>query len=470
VPTPGDELTDLDATALSGLLRSGDLTRGELLDAVVARMEALDGRLGAVPIRCVDRARSRLHEASDISLDRPFGGVPTFVKDLVDLEGVPRTDGSRSMQTNISTASPPYVEALERTGLIVTGKTNTPEFASLPVTDNEVYGPTSNPWDLSRSTGGSSGGTAAAVAARYTPIAHGTDGGGSNRIPASWCGVLGMKASRGRLASGELDGSHPTLKTHQALSRTVRDSAALFLATQNDVDNPYPKLDGLPDLGDRRLRVALTLDDPFGTPPEPVVGDAIEATAALCEQLGHHVEPAPQPVDGEEFFAMYTGLFLSRTVGLIEMLEQAAGMPIEESRLLTPATIGMVRRGDDLPPDTAEQADVTRRQINADLDRFFSGVDVWLTPVTWCTALNHGDISPAGGFDPEHSQRLLSHLAMANTWGGPAMSVPLGWPDDGLPVGSHFSAAPGGDDLLYALAFQLEAAQPWAHHRPALIG
>lgn len=189
------ELLEFDAVGLSALIRSGELRPDEVLDATIARIEALDGTINAIIDQAFDRARCRI---SDVDVDAPFAGIPTFVKDLIDVEGLRRSEGSRLQMNNISEASSDYVVQLERSGLVIAGKTNTPEFASLPVTDNEVFGKTLNPWSLNNSPGGSSGGSAAAVAAGYTPIAHGTDGGGSNRIPASACGVLGMKASRGR--------------------------------------------------------------------------------------------------------------------------------------------------------------------------------------------------------------------------------------------------------------------------------
>jgi amidase len=223
------ELLEFDAVGLSALIRAGELQPAEVLDATMERIELLDGTINAVIDHAFDRARSLL---ADVEADAPFAGIPTFVKDLIDVEGLRRSEGSRLQMGNVSAASPDYIAQMERAGLVIAGKTNTPEFASLPVTDNEVFGRTLNPWSLDHSPGGSSGGSAAAVAAGYTPIAHGTDGGGSNRIPSSACGVFGMKASRGRQASGELDGSHPVFKTHQAISRTVRDSAALFAVTE----------------------------------------------------------------------------------------------------------------------------------------------------------------------------------------------------------------------------------------------
>ena len=460
---PDDPLLDHDGLGLAALVRNGEVTPGDLLDAAMSRVGRLDEILNSVIVDCADRARDH---AARVDPSTPFAGVPTFLKDLVDLEGIRRTDGSRSMLGNISPASPAWVTAAEAAGLVMAGKTNTPEFASMTVTDNAVFGVTLNPWDPELHAGGSSGGAAAAVAAGYTPVAHGTDGGGSNRIPASWCGVFGMKPSRGRLASGDLDGTHPVFKTHLALSRSVRDNAAVFLATQNTVrgplGNPYPHIDTIPGL-QGRLRIALTLEGPFGDVPDPAIQAAVEDTARLCEALGPEVVPVDHAVDGEEFYAMYSGIFLSRTVGMIKMLEEASGLPIEDSGLLTRCTIDFVRSGDLLPEGTAATAEAARVALEAHMAGFFANHDVWLTPVTPGMPMAPASWASSDPFDQDRSQLSMGSLPIANAIGGPGMSVPLWWDDaTGLPVGSHFSAGPGRDELLYALAFQLEEARPWA--------
>ncbi|MDE0928590.1 MAG: amidase [Acidimicrobiales bacterium] len=458
------QLLDHDALGLSDLVRSGEVTPEELLAVTVGRVERLDGMLKAVITSCPERALNHIKQKNPST---PFAGIPTFLKDLVDLEGVRRTDGSRSMMNNISAGSAAWVTAAEAAGLVMAGKTNTPEFASMTVTDNEAFGTTLNPWDLNLSAGGSSGGAAAAVAAGYTPIAHGTDGGGSNRIPASWCGVFGMKPSRKRLASGELDGSHPVFKTHLALSRTVRDNAALFLSTQNTSQgpqkNPYPLLDAFTPISNQPLRIAFTLEGPFGDQPDPAIRTALEDTVRLCESLGHQVTLVKHPVAGEELFSMYTRIFLSRTTGLIEMIEKASGLPIEESGLLTRCTIDFVRRGNVLPPGAAETAEADRLILEATMAKFFTNHDVWLTPVTPHLPTTSTDWLSSHPFDEQRTQRSMGSLPIANAIGGPAMSVPLWWDKNtDLPIGSHFSTKPGADETLYALAFQLEAAQPWA--------
>ncbi len=455
------ELLEFDAVGLSEQIRAGDLRVDHVLEATIARIELLDGTINAVIDRAFDRARERI---ANVDADAPFAGIPTFVKDLIDVEGLRRSEGSRLQMGNVSAGSPDYVVQMERAGLVIAGKTNTPEFASLPVTDNVVFGRTLNPWSFAHSPGGSSGGAAAAVAAGYTPIVHGTDGGGSNRIPSSACGVFGMKASRGRQASGELDGSHPVFKTHQAISRTVRDSATLFAATEIQQGGAFPPVGLVTGPTDRRLRVAVSPVDILGTAPESNARAALDATVDLLERLGHEVVEVDPPVDGEQFYVAYRNLFLSRTVGMLAMIESQAGAPIEQTGLLTPLTIGLMRQSDELAPDAQESGEAYQRRLSEDMAGFFEQADVWLTLVHPHDAIAADEFDPMGTFDRHRSERYLSNAAVANMCGSPSMSVPLFFDSStGVPIGSMFTAAPGADGLLYELAFALEEARPWAH-------
>lgn len=454
------ELLAFDAVGLSALIRSGELQPSEVLDATIERIEDVDGTINAVIDRAFDRARSIVDQ---VAADAPFAGIPTFVKDLIDVEGLRRSEGSRLQMANVSAASPDYIIKLEQAGLVIAGKTNTPEFASLPVTDNEVFGKTLNPWSLDHSPGGSSGGSAAAVAAGYTPIVHGTDGGGSNRIPASACGVFGMKASRGRQASGELDGSHPVFKTHHAISRTVRDSATLFAATEIQAGGAHPPVGLVTRPTDRRLRIGVSPIDVLGDSPEPAARAALDSTMQLLIDLGHDVTEMPNPVDGAQFYAAYRNLFLSRTVGMLGMIEAQAGAPVEQTGLLTPLTIGLMRQSDELAPDAAERGEAYLQMLTADMETFFGQTDVWLTLVHPHDAISAAEFDPMGEFDRHKSETYLSNAAVANMSGSPSMSVPLAFDTPtGVPVGSMFTAAPGDDGLLYELAFALEEARPWA--------
>lgn len=454
------ELLGFDAVALSDGIRRGHFTRSEVLDATIRRIERLDGELNAVVTRCFERAADRLTEVPESA---PLAGVPTLVKDLVDVEGLVRSEGSRLQAGNVSPASPAYIEQMEAAGLVIAGKTNTPEFASLAVTDNELFGRTRNPWNPACSPGGSSGGAAVAVAAGYVPIAHGTDGGGSNRIPASACGVFGMKPSRGRMASGELDGSHPVFKTHQTISRSVRDSAVLFAATENP-SGPFDRV-GLVDRPlSEPVRIAVSRADIRGVAPETEAAAALDGAIVLLTEMGHDVVEVPAPVDGERLFEAYRSIFLSRTVGMVDAIEQQAGRPIEETGLLTRNTIGLMRSGDDLGPGAFEAGERQRLEIGRTMEGFFQRADVWLSLVHPYDTISPDDLSPQDEFDAERSERLLSNAPVANMIGAPSMSVPFrfGTPS-GVPIGVMCTTAPGRDRLLYELALAVEEANPWAH-------
>ena len=454
------ELLGFDGVALAEQIRAGDLTASEVLDATIRRIERLDGDLNAVVTRCFERAADRIAAVPE---GAPFAGVPTLVKDLVDVEGLVRSEGSRLQAHNVSDASPAYIEQLEASGLVIIGKTNTPEFASLAVTDNELFGRTLNPWNPAYSPGGSSGGAAVAVAAGYVPLAHGTDGGGSNRIPASACGVFGMKPSRGRMASGELDGSHPVFKTHQALSRTVRDSAALFAATEAGA-GAFERIGLVSEPLQRPIRIAVSHADIRGVAPDPAAAAALDGAVRLLTEMGHQLIDVAAPVDGAQLFEAYRSIFLSRTVGMVEAIERQAGRPIEETGLLTRNTIGLMRSGDALGPAAFEAGEAHRFEIGAQMQAFFERADVWLSLVHPHDTISPDELSPHDEFEAARSERLLSNAPVANMIGAPSMCVPMQFDTpSGVPIGVMCTAAPGQDRLLYELALAMEAANPWAH-------
>ncbi len=461
------DLMDYDAVGLAELIRSGKISQRKVLEATIARIKALDGSLNAMTTLSFTRALKRVEE---ISPDTVFAGVPTVLKDLVDMGGVRRTSGSVMSLAYVPKQSVDYVLAMESAGLNIVGITNTPEFAALALTDNQAFGPTRNPWDLGRSAGGSSGGSAVAVAAGYVPLAHGTDGGGSNRIPASCCGVLGMKASRYRQVSGEADGGHEFLRTHQCLSRTVRDSAALLAATENPNNQAgYPPVGHVTGPGTKRLRIAVSAENCFGEQPEATVREALNKTVKLCKSLGHEVVEIKNPLDGKALFQALEAIMLVDMPGLLAKVEALTGKKAEEAGLLTKATVDLGRYGASLSPDAFKKGVVYSRLLTKEFEQFFTGYDMWLTPTIPIEAPKIGYLSHDTPFDlaRDRNLRLLSYTALANCTGAPAMSVPLFQSSTtGLPIGSHFMAAPGADKILYELAYELEAAQPWADRWP----
>jgi len=462
-PGAGDQLLEYDAFGLAELVRTGEVTPRALVQAATRRITALDGDLNAMTTLTTERA---LDLVGSIPADSVFAGVPTVLKDLVDLCGVRRTNGSLMSLANVPKESADYVKAMETAGLNILGMTNTPEFASLALTDNLAFGPTRNPWSLEHSVGGSSGGSAAAVAAGYVPIAHGTDGGGSNRIPASCCGVLGMKPSRYRQVSGEADGGHMFLRTHQCLSRTVRDSAALLAATENQQNRAgYPPVGLVTSPGKRRLRIAYSAKNCFGEAPQAGVREVLDMTAKLCHSLGHEVEEVPNPLDGEALFNALESIMLVGMPGLLAMVEKLSGRRAEEAGMLSPATVAMGRYGARFTTEDHERGVAYMERLAAEFSDFFNRYDIWLTPVMPMETPKIGWLGPdsIGSEVIERNRRILAYTAVANGIGAPAMSVPLFHSSgSGLPIGSHFMAAPGADRTLYELAYELEAAQPWA--------
>ena len=458
-----DELLDYDGVGLAQLIRTGQVSAREVLEASIRRIEALDGQIAAMTTLTFQRARER---AERIAPDSVFAGVPMVFKDLVDVGGVRRTSGSRLHLSHVPEGSVEYVKAVERAGLNLVGMTNTSEFASIALTDNQVFGPTRNPWSLARSAGGSSGGSAAAVAAGYVPIAHGTDGGGSNRIPAACCGLLGMKASRYRQKSGESDGGHLFLRTHQVITRSVRDSAALLAATEDPGNRAgYPPVGLVHRPPDRGLRIALTSENCFREQPLPSVKDVVQKTAMLCEALGHEVTEVSYPVSGPEMIQAFEGIMLARLPHLLSAVEALTGRRAEDAGILTPALVDLGRYAQTLPDDAYEAGIAYFDRIAGQFRDFWSEFDLWLTPTMPLEVPEVGYVGPETAWETSRKRNwhLMSYTAIANGLGAPAMSVPLFHSGEtGLPVGSHFIAAPGADRLLYEMAFALETAQPWA--------
>ena len=457
-----DDLIDYDATGLAALLRSRQISQAELVEVIIRRIEVMNPALGFMTNETFDRARQK---AGTIPMDTPFAGVPMLMKDMIDVGGVPRTDGSRMFLDNIPKENVAYVDGVEAAGFNILGMTNVPKLASSIITSNEVFGPTRNPWNLDYSAYGSSGGAAVAVAAGVIPLAHGTDGAGSNRLPPSATGVFGMKPSRERMLSGEADGSHDIAKTNQMISRTVRDSVQAFVETEDRSGRVFEPV-GLVDRPlRRRLRIGLTIDDGILGDIEPEVRDVQLKTAALLENLGHSVEETRWPVDADVFGSAYVAFF-SGKVGPLAAAFSEAGTTPSESGMLTPLLASFLE---------ALQGRFSADEIAASghfidgLSKVFDDAlhdfDVLLAPVSARHTPRLDDHSPREGWSDEIEDWMKTHLKFTgpvNFAGNPAMSVPLYWsPTLDIPIGSHFIAATGDDRLLYELALELEQARPW---------
>src|SRR5712691_5397576 len=290
---PLSDLSSHDAMGLAELVRTRQITPGEAVEDAIRKIEAVNPNLNAVIFKTYDRARRRALEPLG---DGPFAGVPFLVKDNATIAGVQLTRGSRALRSNVPDKTAPFFAAAERAGLILLGVTNMPEMGLIDATENVLYGPTHNPWNLDYSPGGSSGGSAASVAAGVLPLAHGTDGGGSIRIPASHCALFGLKASRGRLLPGSFGAPAWPRLVDACLSRTVRDTAT-YLSAVEDPNTRFPTLGLVPGKSSKRLKIAVMYEGMRGQAPDPEVRKAIADTAQLCRELGHTIDEERPPLD-----------------------------------------------------------------------------------------------------------------------------------------------------------------------------
>ncbi len=469
-----DDLSHLDATAQAELVRKKEVQPIELVDATIERIERLNSRLNAVVTPMYDLAREA---ASSPLPDGPFTGVPFLIKDLIaDYRGVRMTLGSPFSADFVPDDDSELVSRLKRAGLLILGKTNTPEFGLLPTTEPRLHGPSRNPWDTSRSPGGSSGGSAAAVAAGLVPMAHGNDGGGSIRIPASCCGLFGLKPTRGRNPLGpHLGDIISGLVAEHALTRSVRDSAALLDATAGpDVGDPYwaspPTRPYLQEVGTDpgRLRIAFTTQASTGGLVHADCVAAVRDAASLCADLGHAVVEATPPINGELVAQAFITLWSAGCAWTIDSLALRTGRtPTPEQ--FEPLTWALYEMGRQHSASAYLLAVTMLQMVARGIGRFFLDYDVWLTPT-----LSEPPV-PLGTFEapPENPLIALNRAAafvpftpICNATGQPAMSVPLFWNSDGLPVGVHFAGRFGDETTLFRLAAQLEAARPWVGRRP----
>lgn len=461
-PRTLDEFIDYDALGMAALIKTRQISAREAVEITIRRIEAMEPIINVMNTRSYERAYDR---AETIAADTTFAGVPILIKDMIDVGGVRRTDGSRMLMTNIPVENVMYIDGVEAAGMNIVGMTNVPEFAQLGIiTNNTAFGLSRNPWDLSLSTLGSSGGAGAAVAAGIVPMAHGTDGGGSNRLPACAQGIFGMKPSRARMLPGEAGGRHGPVKTNQVLSRTVRDSAALFAHTE-DPNGPFAPVGSVSGPSPRRLRIGFAPAIKGGIAVEAPVAKAQENTAQLLRDLGHQVSEAEIPISHDEFFQHYNGAFLGQFGVFNDQAMAISGSPAAASGLLDPFTASLIAYGAETPDDVAAAGMAYLATVPAAYAELFAGIDVLLSPVMPFLSVKGDALTPQTLVNDsvlDFLQHGLSYTASANVSGHCAMSVPLNWdPVSGLPIGSMFQAATGNDEILYHLAFELEEARPW---------
>jgi amidase len=465
---PATELSAYDAIGLAELIRTRQITALELVEDTIRKIEAVDPKLNAIIHKVYDRARQR---AATPGVG-PLAGVPCVVKDNAMIAGIRLTHGSRALRDNVPDVTAPLFAATERAGLIPIGVTNMPELGLIDGTENVIYGPTRNPWHLDYSPGGSSGGSAACVAAGILPLAHGTDGGGSIRIPASHCGLFGLKPSRGRVLPGRsATASWPRL-VDAGLSRSVRDSAA-YLSIIEDPNTPLPKLGFVSAKSPRRCKIAVIYEGMHGQTPHPEVRQAITKTARLCSELGHAVEEARLPLDRAAVSAAAGQVMAVDVARTVDAIATAHGLTNLDQWFESRA-LGLreqaLRNG---PLDTQIAVALpTLRAANVAIDGFFQDWDLLLSPVVRAPIFRIGGRDQTRFSFQELDEVLHDYVAYTsshNICGTPAMSVPLHRDCEGLPIGSQFAARIGAEATLLGLAYELEEARPWAHRRPAVF-
>jgi amidase len=413
-----------------------------------------------------------------MQLEGMFAGVPVMLKNLQEyMDGI-IDSGSRlfaqaiAKHGNLTKENSPLIDAMERSGMIIAGITNAPEIGLIDTTEPLLYGPTRNPWNLNHTAGGSSGGTAAAIAAGIVPLAHGNDGGGSIRIPSCQCGVFGLKPTRSR-ELGNGGGMAPlNIASNLCLSRSVRDTAA-YLSVVEKKNNPNLQSVGfISGPAKKRLRIGLVIDTLRGHKAHAEVEKATNSSATLCEKLGHKVEPIKLPINGEEFIDAFIGLWATSTVGLESTARQLLGDGITLEDVLEPWTIGLIElaksRG---VPNCVQRATKVFGEVTASVEKVFQSYDVILSPVMTNPPFKIGWHDPRVEFKTL-MQRIIDDVGytpLHNGCGTTAMSVPLNWTRDGLPIGTQFAAWRGGESTLLQLAYELEYARPWSKRRPPVF-
>jgi amidase/6-aminohexanoate-cyclic-dimer hydrolase len=473
-----DEYEKQDALGLAAWVRDGEVSATELLEAAVSRVEARDPALNAVVIRAFEEGRKAIEAGLP---DGPFRGVPWLLKDLYAAwKGVRLTNGSRFFSDNVPDREIELVARYRRAGLVCFGRTSSPEFGITTTTESLLFGQTRNPWNLAHSAGGSSGGAAAVVAAGILPAAHASDGGGSIRIPASCCGLFGMKPTRARVPSGPFVGEGWSgMSTAHAVTRSVRDSAALLDVCQGPANgDPYwappPARPYLEEMGadPGRLRIALQTRAFNDVAVDPECERAARDAATLCRSLGHEVEEAELRIDREEMGRATQVLIASN-------LHASLQERVEE--------LGREFTADDIEPMTMMMVEAVKGATSTEYARslrvihglgrrgsaFLEGYDVLLTPTMATPPLPLGRVALTRTDLPGlmgDLARTVGFTQLFNASGHPAMSVPLAWSESGLPLGVQFAGRFGDEATLYRLAAQLEAAQPWFGKRPEAAG
>ena len=461
-----DPLAELDGVATAELIAKGEITAREAVAAAIARAKALEPQINGIVNETYEAALAR----AETELSGPFAGVPFFVKDLHRTTGQPLEFGSRGFKGYVPDVTDPVIQGMFDAGLVSLGKSTTPEAGLISTTEPLSSGPTRNPWNLDHSSGGSSGGAAALTAARVVPFAQASDGGGSIRIPASCCGLFGLKPSRGRTLPRDFNGPPPVeISVVLSVSRSVRDTAWLLDAVERKgAEALLSPVGRIIEASSRRLTIGYAPEPLIEAETDPEVAAAMDSVRQLLEELGHTVKPVSLRLDGNQFkddfllywaggaaeFAMDSAKFSGKVVSdeIVEPWTQGLAQYFLARRGELPAAIGRLQA------------------FEAQYENALSelGVDLILTPTVASAPPPIGYQGPEVDFDTL-LERVVSFAAFTspqNVSGAAAMSVPLSWSASGLPIGSHFAGRTGDEAMLLGLAYELEAARPWAGRRP----
>lgn len=471
-----EEFAFMDATGQAELVRQKQVNPIELVESAIERIERLNPKLNAVITPMYEQAREA---ANGVLPDGPFRGVPFLLKDLqASFAGIRLACGSKFLSDFVPDHDSELVIRLKRAGLVIMGKTNAPEFGIVPTTEPVLFGPTRNPWNLSHSPGGSSGGSAVAVASGMVPFAHANDGGGSIRIPASCCGIFGLKPTRARNPLGpDVGDMMGGLVVEHALTRSVRDSAALLDATAGPgVGDPYwapprkrPYSEEVrTDPG--RLRIAFTAKAATGAKIHPDCVEAVHDAARLCSDLGHEVNEDAPEINGQWLVQAFTTVWAAGCASGIDGLAFLTGR-IPKQDLFEPLTWALYEMGQRTTGSAYLLAHAVLQQISRQIARFMEKYDVWLTPTLAEPPVLLGTFDSSSDNPMQGFYRAVEYVPftpIANATGQPAMSVPLFWNQEGLPVGTHFFGRFGEEGMLFRLAAQLEQARFWVNRRPVI--
>jgi len=473
---PFNEYVEYDGVGLADLIARREVTTLEVIDAAIARAEELNPRLNAIVYRTFDHARQHAKHALP---NTPFKGVPFLLKDiLAQTTEAPTRSASGFMPVVPAPYDAELTARFRRAGLISLGKTNAPEFGLLPITEPKLYGAAHNPWKSSHSTGGSSGGSAAAVAARIVPLAHANDGGGSIRIPASCCGLVGLKPTRARNPLGpDLGDALGGLVVEHVVSRSVRDTAIVLDAVAGpDLGDPYvapPPLQPFAEAlreGGRRLKIAFTRRNLAGEPLHPDCIAAVESVAKLCQELGHEVAEDAPPVDAAAASQSFLAIWAAGVTMLIDAIGMLTGQKPTEDRF-EGLTWGFYQQGKTIAASQYMMAWLQLQRIARAVAHWHVKWDVWLTPTLGAPPLPLGSVDTTETDVARASPSLLSYVPITplqNATGQPAINLPLYWNSAGLPIGTQFVGRFGEEATLLALAAELERARPWDRRRPSI--